>query len=190
MKNFSSGEKAAFTAIYKEYHLRVYQFAKKYLPGDADAEDLAADSFVKLWDHKNEFGSLDHIRAFLHTTVKNACLDFLKHSHTKTGKHSEILQRLTESGQREFQLEEIRAELMQLVYTEVEHLPAKMKEIFLLYYREGLKPAEIAERLNLSVQTVSNQKTNAINLLKIALGNNPLLLALLLCLEFPQTWSA
>jgi RNA polymerase sigma-70 factor (family 1) len=190
MKSFTSGEKDAFTAIYKEYHLRVYQFAKKFLPGESDAEDLTADTFVKLWDHKTDFGSLDHIRAFLHTTVKNACLDLLKHTHTKTGKHNEIFQRLTESGQREFQLEEVRAELMKLVYAEVEKLPAKMKTIFLLSYKEGLKPAEIAERLNLSVQTVSNQKTNAINLLKIALGNNPLLLALLLCLEFPQGWSA
>jgi RNA polymerase sigma-70 factor (family 1) len=194
MKNFVSGDKTAFTAIYKEYQDRIFQFANKYVPTEADAEDLTADTFTKLWDHKSEFNSLEHIRAFLHKTVKNACLDFLKHTQTKTDKHSDIFQRLTESGQREFQLEEIRAELMKLVYAEVEKLPAKMREVFLLYYKEGLKPAEIAERLQLTPRTVTNQKVNAVNLLKIALGNNPLLLALLLCLESyalgPQNLSA
>jgi RNA polymerase sigma-70 factor (family 1) len=194
MKNFVSGEKAAFTAVYKEYHGKVYRFAKKYLPQEpeasAQAEDLTADTFVKLWDHRNEFNSLDHIRGFLHTTVKNACLDYLKHTRTRSEKHTDILQRLTESSQRDFQLQEVRAHLMELVYAEVDNLPAQMKTVFLLYFKEGLKPAEIAERLNIKVRTVTNQKVNAVNLLKIALGHNPLLLALLLCLEFPQNWSA
>ncbi len=190
MRNFTLGEKAAFTSVYNEYYFRVYEFASKYLPSGQDAEDITADSFAKLWQRRGEFASLDHIRAFLFTTAKNACLNFLQHSKIKDAKHADILHSLTTSLRDNFYLEEIRAELMTLVYAEVEKMPAKMKEIFLLSYREGLKPAEIAERLNISVQTVSNQKVNAINLLKTALGHTPLLLALLLCLEFPQNWTA
>jgi RNA polymerase sigma-70 factor (family 1) len=190
MRSFTTGEKFAFTSVYNEYYFRVYEFASKYLPSGEDAEDITADSFAKLWQKRNEFDSLDHIRAFLFTTAKNACLNFLQHTKIKDAKHAEILHSLTTSQRDNFYLEEIRAELMTLVYAEVEKMPVKMKQIFLLSYREGLKPAEIAERLNISVQTVSNQKVNAINLLKTALGHTPLLLALLLCLEFPQNWTA
>ncbi len=194
MQHFTTGEKAAFTSLYNEYYFRVYEFAGRYLPTGADAEDITADSFIKLWNRRNEFSSLDHIRAFLFTAARNACLNFLQHVKVKDQKHAEILHSLTTLQRDSFYLEEIRAELMQLVYTEVEKLPAKMKEIFLLSYKEGLKPAEIAERLNISVQTVSNQKYSAINLLKTALGNTPLLLALLLCLESfavgPSNWTA
>ena len=183
MQRFISGERAAFTAVYNDLYFRVYEFAGKYVPTGADAEDITADSFVKLWQKRSEFDSLDHIRAFLFTTAKNACLNFLQHSKVKDSKHAEILRSLSALQRDSFTLEAIRAELMQLVYQEVEKLPAKMKQVFLLSYKEGLKPAEIAERLQISVQTVSNQKINAINLLKTALGNTPLLLALLLCLD-------
>ena len=190
MHSFTTGEKTAFTSVYNEYYFRVYEFASKYLPTTEDAEDITADSFAKLWQKRTEFDSLDHIRAFLFTTAKNACLNFLQHSKIKDEKHKDILNSLSSSQRDLFYLEEIRAELMKLVYAEVEKMPVKMKAIFLLSYKEGLKPAEIAERLQISVQTVSNQKINAINLLKTALGNTPLLLALLLCLEFPQNWTA
>jgi RNA polymerase sigma-70 factor (ECF subfamily) len=190
MQHFTGGERTAFTAVYNEYYLRVYQYAERFLPSTADAEDITADTFVKLWQRRNEFATLDHIRAFLFTTVRNACINFHQHTLVKNEKHSDILRLLSNDQQTSFHLEEVRAELMGLVYREVDKLPKKMKEIFLLSYRDGLKPSEIAERLNISVQTVSNQKVNAINLLKTALGNSPLLLALLVCLEFQQHWTA
>lgn len=194
MRNFVNGERPAFTFVYNEYYFRVFEFASKYLPTGPDAEDITADTFIKLWQKRGDFESLDHIRAFLFTTAKNACLNFLQHVKIKDEKHAEILRSLTLFQRDNFYLEVVRAELMQLVFAEVEKLPAKMKQIFLLSYKDGLKPAEIAERLNISVQTVSNQKSTAISLLKTALGNTPLLLALLLCLESfafgPSNWTA
>ena len=194
MRAFTSGEKVAYTHIYKTYYLRVFRFAQKFLPNSEDAEDMTADSFVKLWNNRADMNNLDHVRAFLHTSVRNGCLDFLKHQKVKDVKHAQILHQISEHSQRSFELAELRQELLQLVYAEVQRLPEKMREIFLLSYKEGLKPAEIAGRLNLSVQTVHNQKQNAIKLLKSALGNDTLLLALLLCLEFQLIsspgWSA
>lgn len=195
MRHFTTGEKSAFTAVYNDNYMKVYEFASKFLPTTEDAEDITADAFTKLWNNRDTFESLDHMGAFLFTTTKNACFNFLEHAQVKNEKHAEILKSLSTLQRDSFYLEEIRAELMQLVYAEVGNLPAKMKEIFLLSYKEGLQPAEIAERLNLSVQTVKNQKLNAINLLKTALGNTPLLLALLLCLDHwtigsPQNWTA
>ncbi len=54
-----------------------------------------------------------------------------------------------------------------------------MREIFLLSYSEGLKPAEIAARLGISVKTVKNQRVNAVNILRSALADHPMLFTLL-----------
>ncbi len=51
----------------------------------------------------------------------------------------------------------------------MDKLPEKMKEVFNLSYKEGLKPARIAELIQINVQTVKNQRVNAIKLLKNAL---------------------
>lgn len=195
MRSFTSGEKMAFTSVYNEYYFRVYEFSNRYLPSGQDAEDITADTFTKLWQNRTSFDSLDHIKAFLFTTAKNACFNFLEHSKIRNQRHADILASLKNMQRDNFYLEEIRAELMQLVYAEVEKLPGKMKDIFLLAYRDGLRTSEIAEQLAISVKTVSNQKLNAVNLIKKALGYNPLLLALLLCLDqvthgSPQHWTA
>lgn len=51
----------------------------------------------------------------------------------------------------------MRKDLMAHVMAKINELPEKRREIFLLSYMEGLKAAEIAERLNLSTRTVENQ---------------------------------
>ncbi|OJY83583.1 MAG: hypothetical protein BGP14_09935 [Sphingobacteriales bacterium 44-15] len=169
--------------MYKQLYLPVFRFVQQWVNNIEDAEELTADTFVKLWNNRDRFETLDYIRAFLHVTARNACINFLKQLRAKTSRQKELEKQLTINTEPDFVVHEIRQELMKLVYAEVEQMPKKMKEIFLLSYAEGLKPSEIALRLNLSVQTIQNQKANAIRLLKIALADKSLLLALLIWLE-------
>ena len=59
-----------------------------------------------------------------------------------------------------------------------------MKEIFLLSYRDGLKTGEIAERLQIKAQTVTNQRVTAVKLLQLALGNDLLFAPLVVLLKY------
>lgn len=178
IRRFATGEPAAFRAVYKQLYLPVLRFVQQWVGNTEDAEELTADTFVKLWNNRERFETLEYIRAFLHVTARNACINFLKQLRVKTARQKELEEQLSIDTAPDFALQEIRQELMELIYAEVEQMPKKMKEIFLLSYAEGLKPSEIALRLNLSVQTVRNQKANAIRLLKIALADKPSLLAL------------
>lgn len=179
---FRDGDATAFTDVYRHFYSRIYHFARRYVLDRQDAEDITADTFVKLWKKKDRFQTEEAISAFLHVTARNACFDFIKHFRVKTAKHKELLHLLEETREVGFGIEEIKEELMKLIFAEAEKFPQKIKEVFLLSFVEGLKPAEIAGQLNLSVQTVSNQKTTALKLLKNALYNKPLLLAFLACL--------
>lgn len=191
---FSQGQETAFAAVYDHFYDRVYGFAKRWIKEQSDVEDITADSFLKLWNKRDSFESMDNIGAFLYITVRNGCFNFLKHAQIKIDKQDDIRRQLEESNEMDFANMEVRAEFLKLVYAEVEKMPSKMKSIFLLSYRDGLKPAEIAEKLELHVQTVKNQKANSIKLLRLALGHNPLILAFLLYLEMlpsgPAVWQA
>lgn len=59
-----------------------------------------------------------------------------------------------------------------------------MKDIFLLSYRDGLKPAEIAALLRIKPQTVINQRVTAVRLLQSALGKDFMLSTLLVLLKY------
>lgn len=183
MHLFREGDGEAFTHVYKHYNKRVFFYVRQYLSSITEAQDITSDCFFKLWEKKSEFPSLDAVGAFLHVAARNQCFNYLKHTQMAKEKQAELLSLLNISDDNPFKLEDLRLQLLDLIAAEVNKLPAKMKEIFMLSYEEGLKPAEIAKRLGLQVQTVKNQRLNAVRLIKTALADHPLLLALLPLLE-------
>lgn len=164
LNRLAAGEQDAFTTVYKQHYQRIYYYAQHFLSDREDAEDITADTFVKLWNRRDSFVTMGSINAFLHVTTRNSCFDFLRHRKVKTEKQAELIR---EIALHEFSpLHETREELLQLVQKEVEKMSGRLQEIYHLSYNEGLSPAEIAKNLHVSVQTVSNQKTSVIKTLK------------------------
>ncbi|TXH21620.1 MAG: RNA polymerase sigma-70 factor [Chitinophagaceae bacterium] len=175
---FVNGDEAAFKVVYQSYRYRVYEYAKKWLNDSSEVEDVTAETFIKLWNKRSHFENYENIVGFLFVTVKNACFDILRHKKMKSEKETEIQNQFNQYH--DFGLMEIKEDFLKLIYAEVEKLPLKMKEVFLLSFEEGLKPNEIAQLLNISVQTVSNQKSSAIKILKQVLSDKPALFLMFL----------
>lgn len=165
----NAGVETAFSAVYDRFHQRLFHFALKYVEEAEEAEDIVADTFVKCWQKRAEFDSLSSISIFLHVAARNQCFDSLRHARMKASKKELLMRQLQESDQKDLMADLVKQELVQMIFEQVDKLPARMQEIFKLSYHADMKPAEIAAQLELSVQTVSNQKTSAIRLLKEAL---------------------
>lgn len=164
LNRLAAGEQDAFTTVYNHYYQRIYFYAQHFLNDKEDAEDITADTFVKLWNRRDSFVTMSAINAFLHITTRNSCFDLLRHRKVKTEKQAELVR---EIELHEFStLHETREELLKLVQKEVEKMSGRLQEIYHLSYNEGLSPSEIAKNLHVSVQTVSNQKTSVIKTLK------------------------
>jgi RNA polymerase sigma-70 factor (family 1) len=183
MQQFREGSDEAFTTVYRHLYRRVYWFARKFIEEKEDARDLTAETFVQLWQQNHTFHTLDAVTAFLYVTVRNKCYNLLKHRKMKAGRRDELLRLLTERGQGDFFEEQVQIQLVRSIYAEVDKLPARMQEIFLLSYRDGLKPAEIAQKLQIKPQTVTNQRVTAIRLLQLALSKDLMIASLLVLLE-------
>lgn len=186
IQQFRTGSSEAFTILYQHLYRRVYWFARKFIDEKEDARDLTAETFVQLWQQKDTFHTLDAITAFLYVTVRNKCFNLLKHRKMKASHRDDLLQELTDRGEDGFFEEQVRLQLVSRIYAEINKLPARMREVFLLSYRDGLKPAEIAKLLQIKPQTVTNQRVSAVKLLQLALGDNLLTAALLLLLRYPH----
>lgn len=168
MQRLSSGDPDAFTLLYKQHYQRIYRFAKLYLADRQDAEDITAETFIKLWNHRNSFRNINALKSFLHITTRNSCFDLVRHQKVMSEKQAEIISQLDVQIQPD--LQQTKDELLKLVKNEVDKLSSKMRRIYSLSYNEGLTPAQIAAALNLSVQTISNQKTALLKMLKRALA--------------------
>lgn len=178
----AAGSEAAFSELYNFYYKRVLYFARRYV-SEADAQDVTAETFIQLWRKRSGFDHLKGLSSFLFITARNRCFDLLRHNEVKN-LHQQALTEMVENNTDDgFQLEEIRMELVQLLQQQLDKLPVRMREVFMLSFQEGLKPAQIAERLQLSVKTVKNQKLSAVKLLKAALSQHPLKGVLLLLVQ-------
>lgn len=167
------GDEEVFEEMYRSYFVPLCYFARKYID-QADAEDVINNLFLKLWRQKELFESLQHAQSILYIATRNACLDFLKVAKRAEDRHMLISNDL--STDKDFIEEMIRTEVWAEVYREINKLPVQCSKIMLLSFVEGLKNDEIAKTLQVSVQTVKNQKSMGIKLLKQKLSKSGLLL--------------
>lgn len=144
--------------IYTEYAPMLIRFAEKFVSGFF-AEDMVHDVFLKLWDKQVFRLPENDLKRILYVSVRNACLDYLR----RVNMEQEILDRRA----LQLKLDELdffeasdelfmRKDLLDQLMKKVAELPERSQQIFRMSYLEGLKAAEIAERLDLSVRTVEN----------------------------------
>jgi RNA polymerase sigma-70 factor (family 1) len=178
--SFQKGDPDALQSLLKQFYSPLCLFADRLLRDQAAAEDIVGESFIKLWNKRSNFESLQNIKAFLYITVRNACLNYLKQAKRDSLNQKQLAYITGEKE--EFVLNEmIRAEVLKEIMQEIEKLPEQCGKVLRLGYLEGLRNQEIADLLQVSVHTVKNQKARAIQLLKIKLRDRDLMTLLLLC---------
>ena len=72
-------EEVRFEDIYLSYFSKMKHFAKEYVILDEDAENIVQDVFVELWENKEMLNMHMNLIAYLFTTIKNKCLNHLRH---------------------------------------------------------------------------------------------------------------
>jgi RNA polymerase sigma-70 factor (ECF subfamily) len=179
LQEFKKGDTHAFKAVYDMFFPSLCFFAKRLVDNDAEGEDIAADSFIKLIHRHESFDTLPNIKAFLYITTRNACLNFLRFSQRQAASKKEmaLLQDETEEHVLSHMM---HAEVLGEVENEIEQLPRRCKEIFKLIYYERKSADEIATMLDISINTVWVQRAKAIQLVRTNLLKKGML-SILLC---------
>jgi len=166
--SFSQGDETAFDAIYYDFSPQLITFCRNLVPLE-DAEDIAAETFFKLWRMRTRWDSFNNIRAFLYVTARNACFDLLKHRKRKAEKEKRILADLMAEEQKTILYSEIESELINQIMAEIENLPENCKAVFKMSYLEDYETAEIADKLHIASQTVFNLRSMALKAIKTAI---------------------
>lgn len=161
----------AFNQLYRLQYQPLCYFAER-LTGSAEvAQDLVAESFIKLWQRLRDFDSLPAIKSFLYTVVRNAAYDYLKTEKRHQHSHEE-LRYLSAGNEPDVEKHIIRAEVLRAIFQAIEQLPEKYRDIVKLSLIEGRRTEEIAGLLGIAHQTVRNQKSAGVKLLKLSLFKN------------------
>jgi len=167
IKQIKKGDKQSFRAIYEHYFNALTAFGYKYVQDQYTVEDMVQEVFVSLWQARSNFDHMNALKSFLYTSVRNKCLNHIKHQAVKQKHHGALLSNL--ESEQYFEGHVIEEETFNQLFAEIRKLPDAAQEIMLLALN-GLKNQEIADELRVSVNTVKTQKKISYARLKEALG--------------------
>jgi RNA polymerase sigma-70 factor (family 1) len=166
-------EQIDFKNIYVTYYSRMKHFAQEYILSEEDAENIVQDVFLEVWNRREALIYHVNLIAFLFNSVKNKCLDYLRHKVIEEKAVMHIQEEFMRTLQIKYEsLEAFDEELFSdddieaIITKAINSLPEKCREIFIKSKIEGKKQKEIAEELGVSINTIETQMGIAYKKLK------------------------
>ncbi len=136
-------------------------------------EDIAQDSFLVYWESEKQFDDLNALKGFLYKTVKNKCLNYLKLKSLR----GDILRNGFDKEEFLYELV-LEEETYRIIHSAVSELAPQSRRIIELSMK-GYKNPEIAEELDVSINTIKTLKANAYQLLREKLKGHVFILFLI-----------
>jgi RNA polymerase sigma-70 factor (family 1) len=163
----NQADKKAYTEIYIRYFPKLFLHALDRLKSEDDAKDLVQTIFTYIWINHSAV-TPTNLKAYLYASTKNAVINFINRQKKGTA-YLDTLHPYLQEGEcitdhlvRENMLSDI-------IEAEINRLPPKMRQVFLLRRKEFLSIKEIALQLEISEETVKTQIKNAIRILRVRL---------------------
>jgi RNA polymerase sigma-70 factor (family 1) len=163
LQRMSRGDQLAFRELYHVFHKRLHYFAFAMVKTKEAAEEVVEDVFIRLWNQRTEVTGINNLKIYLYTATKNTALNYLskKARESMVEPFDSIDIALQETGISPEQIM-ISAETYQKIRQAVESLPPRCKMIFKLIREDGLRYKEVAEILNISINTIDAQMAIAV----------------------------
>ncbi|MFY9153044.1 MAG: RNA polymerase sigma-70 factor [Prolixibacteraceae bacterium] len=158
-----------FDSLFRKYHKRLILYSLKFVESEGDALDIVQNVFVVVWENRKYTLDDDHIQAYLFQSVRNSCINYLKHKRVIRKFEAEAAVQLKEMEAMHYQSGEkslIETENLKQIYLAIDSLSDIYKEVIELSRFEGMKNHEIAQKLNLPLRTVETRIFRALSVLK------------------------
>lgn len=164
LEQLQRGSHAAFDTIFRSWYARLVGVAETLLGDRAAAEEAAQDVMVELWRRHDSIRIETALGAYLFRAVRNRALNQLRQQQTRH--RAEPVLAVASPPPASADSRAAARELQLALHEALDTLPPRCREIFELSRVEGLRYAEIADRLGISVKTVEAQMGKALRLLR------------------------
>jgi len=155
--------------LYKKHAVALLAIAYNKTGNRADAEELVQECFINLYNHKNAIEENTSIRAYLYVILKNRIINLYRQAELHQKYTVYINQQQPSLSVSPLAYVETR-ELERLLKAEIEKLPPQCQMVFKLSREQHLTDKEIADELDISVNTVEQHKRKALRILRASLG--------------------
>ena len=170
MALLKKGDRDAFNCIYEKYWEGLFLCALKKLDEKEEAEDLIQDLFVSIWMKREDYEINSSLKAYLFTALKYKIINHFEFKRVRR-KHMATLKVAFDELDNGTSNKILADEVERRLEGGVNKLSPKVKLVYQLSREENLSLDEIAEKLTVSKQTVKNQISKALKVLKAHLNH-------------------
>ena len=168
MARVRAGRADAFRILVERHRRPLLNFFAR-LGASNHGEDLAQETFVRLWNYRKKYKPAAKFTTFLYTLARHAWLDFVRRQmrfKLFSDRYREEMPATTDGG-----IGRLRKDLD--VQAALETLSPKLREVLVLAVHQGLAYEDIAAVLRIPVGTVKSRVFNALSVLKETFHEDP-----------------
>jgi RNA polymerase sigma-70 factor (ECF subfamily) len=160
----------AFETLFRMYHKRIYGFALHLLNSSSQAEDIVQNVFMAIWNQRKTLQISTSFITYLFGITRHMVCEYIQR---KINHEAFVEFSLENNTEYSFITEDeiLYNELQEQLKKYIEELPVRRREIFLLHRLNGFSYKEIANKLNISENTVDTQIRHSLNYLKAKILN-------------------
>ncbi|MBK7134170.1 MAG: RNA polymerase sigma-70 factor [Bacteroidales bacterium] len=156
-----NGDKGQFELLFRSSYVSLVRYAKTLIKDHDTAEEIVQDLFFRLWQDREKLNIESSLNGYLFRSVHNKCLHFIEHKKVVDRHAGEMLLSQHEDQESPSDIL-LYKELQAKIAAILERLPERCGQIFYMSRFEGLKYAEIAEKLSVSIKTVESNMGRAL----------------------------
>jgi RNA polymerase sigma-70 factor (ECF subfamily) len=160
-----TGNEKAYRALFDRYFYKLRNYTAKLIPDKNVSEEIVMDVMFAVWQKRDLLNTNLSLSAYLYKSVKNRLIDHLRKQNLRTVSLDQTPVEPPSSSITDSRL--MHKELECLYRNSLNRLPPQKKRIFTMSREEGSSYKEIADRLQLSKNTVENHMVAALRLLKV-----------------------
>ena len=164
VEKMKKGDRESFNQIFRKFYAPLVRFCIRFVADGDIAAEIVQDLFVKLWSNRERLTFNTSFESYMLTSVRNSAITYIN----KERAHAEANMRvyLGESDNTD-PSETLQSNNLEESYRQIlKVMPEKRREVFLASRFEGLKYAEIAQKMGISQKTVEAQMSAAIKQLR------------------------
>ena len=168
LDRLKTGDQAAFDAIFRAHYAHLVTFGQGLLRERSASEDIAQEVMLELWRRRDGLVIHESLRAYLLRAVRNRALNQIRHANVERRAEPQLMGEESISAAGASQV--VAGELRSALTAAVAELSPACREVFELSRGQGLRYAEIASTLGISVKTVESQMGKALRHLRLRLA--------------------
>ena len=161
-------DESAFSILYERYYLPLYKKAYQRIPYKSRVEEIIQDVFVNLWVKAESLDTEGNVKAYLYATLRNKILHNLRTERNRIFYMEKLKELKSKRKIKESHtLQDLYArETQEKINHVIDQLSPQCRMAFKLSRFEQLSYKEIAQRMQISVNTVEKHISKALSILR------------------------